>query len=886
MLVLMTMLMLVSALFIPDIRVSSSQKALLPADNPLQMRYQAFMDEFGLADSIIVVLEGETEVLKSSADLFVVELKKENEWLSSVFYKNDIDFFIKKAPLFIPLTDLEKGLEALEKNFTLFEQAGRINNLYDMLSAMREGIENPGMASNPEVQQFALNGMTVIFKAWNQWLTDPGKTDISAIDSFVAPGSEAGNMLKSGGYLFSRDFHMLFIKVQPVKADDEIDYLRPLIDHIRTACDRVFEDYPGLRGKVKVSLTGMPAHVLTETETVFSDVGRAGVLASILVVLILLFGFASIRKTILSVIPLVYGMVITLGVVSLTLGKLNLISSAFFAVLFGLGIDFSIYFIRRTEEELGNGRELSLAVYLAVVNTGRSVLSGGVTTGFAFLAISLSDFSGYSELGLTAGMGILIVLFCTLLMMPALLLNFPIEKRHYTIVDDDKAAANPRRRAALWVITVVTVAFVAFGIFAASQIKMDYNVLSLLPKDTESTIYQIEMEERSDFKMTFAAATAPDLEAIRTIADTVMQLPEVSRVESLASVIPADQKEKLKIVARYRDYLQNFRMPHIAALHSQQDYTAIFDELLPFFENAQEDAFAAGRGDLVGLLDELITAMDQVQANLAQPSEEKKAYALNRTRDFETALFASITRLTGIIHHWLNLEEITEDNLPPEILGQLKSKAGNYAALIYPVGSIWDIAVLDRFVTQLEKHTTNLTGFPVTHRFFVRQAASAVIQAVIYSLVMILIVLALDLKRVKAVLFALVPLVVGMLWMQGVLYVLGISYNVANIAALPLLLGLSVVYGLHIVHRWQESPEHSAFVSTHTDGRAVAFAAFTTICGLGSIIFARHQGVATFGILLFAGIMLAMITALYVLPALIDLAYFKRINGGNNENSL
>ena len=149
----------------------------------------------------------------------------------------------------------------MDKNPTIVEEAGRINNLYDMLSVMRDGIDNPGMASDPDVQQFALKAVKVIFEEWNRWLIDPGKTDISSIDSFIAPGSEAGNMLKSGGYLFSRDFHMLFIKVQPGKADDEIDYLRPLINHIRAACERVFEDYPGLRGKVKVSLTGMPAHV-------------------------------------------------------------------------------------------------------------------------------------------------------------------------------------------------------------------------------------------------------------------------------------------------------------------------------------------------------------------------------------------------------------------------------------------------------------------------------------------------------------------------------------------------------------------------------------------------------------------------------------------------
>ena len=121
-----------------------------------------------------------------------------------------------------------------------------------------------------------------------------------------------------------------------------------------------------------------------------------------------------------------------------------------------------------------------------------------------------------------------------------------------------------------------------------------------------------------------------------------------------------------------------------------------------------------------------------------------------------------------------------------------------------------------------------------------------------------------------------VPLGLGLLWMQGCLYIANVSYNLANIAGLPLLLGLGVVYGVHVIHRWRENPELSAFAVTQTTGRGIAFAAFTTISGLCSIVFARHGGVSTFGLLILFGISLCLITALFILPAIIDLIYLKK----------
>ena len=94
-------------------------------------------------------------------------------------------------------------------------------------------------------------------------------------------------------------------------------------------------------------------------------------------------------------------------------------------------------------------------------------------------------------------------------------------------------------------------------------------------------------------------------------------------------------------------------------------------------------------------------------------------------------------------------------------------------------------------------------------------------------------------------------------------------------AGLPLLLGLGIVYAVHIVHRWQENVHISAFAATMTSGRGVAFAALTTMAGLFSIVFARHRGVSDFGSIILLGIMACLLASLIVLPAIIDLLYLK-----------
>ncbi|GAB4290156.1 MAG: hypothetical protein Kow0090_03180 [Myxococcota bacterium] len=876
-------LTLAFSVFIPGLRISSSHLDLVPPEHPIQAKYLNFMKEFGAADNLVVVLEGEPETLKASADYFAAEFHKEKNWVRSVFYKIDIAALAKRASLYIPVDILKQGLEVVSKQTSIIEGVSRLNSLATILEYIRLGFnsEESELEISPEVAPYALEGISLLFDEWLLWIDDPAHNKIEVLNKLFLTGIEAESIIKSEGYLLSYDGRMLFIFVQPTSPDDDISYLRPFMNTIKGACERVFAKYPKLRGNIKVAFTGMPAHMLTESETVFADVGKAGAISAVLVAFILLIGFGSIRKMLLGIIPLLCGMIITLGVSRLLIGHLNLISSSFMAVLFGIGIDFGVYLIRRAEEELGNGVDKREAIYVSVVNTGGGIITGGVTTAMAFLAITFSDFVGFAELGLTAGLGILIVLTTTFLMLPTLLLRIKIEPRTYNVNWLITTSVKRWHRPVLYATALIAFLLTAYSIHVTPKIPFDYNALHLLPKDSESTIYQIRMQEQSDLQMSFAAVTTNTLAELKRLVRKLKTLPTVSRIDSLAEMIPDEQPQKLEVIRQYKQYLGGVRIKLAENGDGAERLTEVLGDLEGLLEEAQEKAFSGGRADIVDIIEKILRKIELIKGRLTGDDGQR---TLRRTKEFERNIFYYAEQIVSLLHNWLDATPITEGFFSPELLARFKSPKGRYVAYVFPKGSIWDVDFLDNFVEQVEGVAPDVTGFPVTHRVYSRLVVKGFTQAMLLAFFIILLILALDFKRSNAVILSLIPLVTGLLWMQTVMHLMGESHNYANIAGFPLLLGLGVVYGVHIVHRWLENPKVTAFAAAATTGRGVSFAALTTIAGLLSIVFARHRGVSTFGFTLLLGISLCLLSALYILPSIIDLIYLKSRNGENNGN--
>jgi hopanoid biosynthesis associated RND transporter like protein HpnN len=846
-------------------RISTSQRDLLPSKHPTQKDYLAFVKEFGAADSLIAVLDGEPEVLKPAADALAAELRPQTKLVKSVFYKIDLALMMDRAPYYLSLAELQEARTRLTQQQALLAQAAGIHNLPGLLTAIDQGFGRTELALDPTAINAILTGVGGLFSEWKAFVDDPARKDLSM--PAALSGKDVPAVVRSGGYLSSHDGRMLFLLVQPSSDSDDATFLRPFLTAVRETGERVFAAHPEWKGKVKLALTGLPAHVLTETDTVFSDVGHGMLLAIALIVVVVLVGFRTVRKTALAIIPLLCGMVTGLGLVILVLGRLNLIGAAFMAVMFGMSIDFGIYLVRRAEEELGRGVDLASAVRTAMVQTGKGVLTGGLTTCAAFVAITLSDFAGFAELGITAGIGIFVCLLDVFLLFPVLALRIGIEPQKSGLDRVEERMRRPWvRRVMVFAISVVA----ALGVLSAwvwPRIGFDYDALALLPRDTESTTYQQRMQRESDFQVSMVMVTADSLDEIRSLTTRLRALPEVKKVESMADIIPAEQPAKLAEVQALRPVLGNFTLTFASDAQALGTMPARLQALADRFGDAEEQAFAGGKSDLVTRIGTVSAGISALQKQLSAPTTAA------RTLAFERALFDGAQTGSRMVKTWLDVQE---KDLAPELLARFKSSQGHYVAYVTPSGSVWDVAFLDRLVAKLKQITPRVTGFPITHQVYSRMVVKGFRQAMLYAFLAVVVLLALDFRRLNAVILALLPLGLGFLLLQLLVWLAGVQYNYANIAAFPVLMGYGVSFGVNMVQRWLESPNKTAFVATATIGKGVVLSAATALAGLGSIVVARHRGVSTFGFILLASISLCLVLATLVLPMVIDLVYQRK----------
>ena len=292
-LISMALVSIILAAFIPRLKISSSQQDLIPRDHPEQAKFIKFQKEFGVSDNLIVVLEGDSEALKACADDFASSILKEEKWVTSIFYKIDASKLIKSAPLYFSVKDLNKGLELVRKKKDLINKIQNISSLYDILKEVSNSFKDPNTEVSIDAATKIISFFNALFLEWNEWLSNPNHIKLQLTEKLPMADFAQLAQLQSGGYLFSRDFKMLFMMVQPKSYSDDITYLRPFIADMKKACDRTLKIHPEFKGKVNYAFTGMPAHVLTETEVIYDDVGTAGILSVIIVSLVLLIGFRS-----------------------------------------------------------------------------------------------------------------------------------------------------------------------------------------------------------------------------------------------------------------------------------------------------------------------------------------------------------------------------------------------------------------------------------------------------------------------------------------------------------------------------------------------------------------------------------------------------------------
>ncbi|MBA7652169.1 Protein-export membrane protein SecF [subsurface metagenome] len=193
--------------------------------------------------------------------------------------------------------------------------------------------------------------------------------------------------------------------------------------------------------------------------------------------------------------------------------------------------------------------------------------------------------------------------------------------------------------------------------------------------------------------------------------------------------------------------------------------------------------------------------------------------------------------------------------------------------LAYPVKKILSPKEVDEFEERIKGNEKGIeiTGVGIIASELKRLITKDFILATVLAFSGVFIMLFLHFRRLKIVILALIPLICGIIWMLGIMRLIGLRMNFVNIVVTPLILGIGIDDGIHIIHRYLEKRKEGVEDAIHHTGRAVVMTSLTTMVGFGSLVFAQYRGLATMGALALLGVGLCLIASLTILPALLKI---------------
>ena len=839
------MLTVACGMYVKDnLGMNTSTKEMLSADLPWRQLDLQYEREFPHhTDNILVVIEASTpDQALDAADVLYQELMQRPEQFRSVYYNSAMTIFRNSALLFLDtgeLQDLADSLAAIQPFLARLTGDESIRGLFSMLSDAVEALEDG--------EDFDLAPLLKQVNAALEAIAQDREYSVSW-HRLMSGEDDGGGVQRE------------FIIVQPVldpasplPADAAITGLRNIVGEL------------GLETRfgTRVRLTG---NVVLEQEELLS-VQRGTQLVFLLslvsVTVLLQLGLGSLRMVVATQLTLLIGLVFTAAIATLTLGELNLISVAFAVLYVGLGADFAIHYCLRYRELLFSGIENAEAVEQSALHIASSLFLCAVSNAVGFFAFIPTDFDGVAELGLISGIGMFISLLVTVMLLPPLLMLLPLRRP-----GDMTAAARWDNTLSRMLVTpfnharaVRAIALVAIIVMLGVilNLRFDYNILNLKDPSSESVQTYQDLLKDSGTSPWTGVMLAKDRDEAQRLIHEYEQLDVVDKTIWIGDFIPEDQDQKLAIIEEMNLLLGVLPQTGEAAPASGADEEAALRSFLARLEQAPT----------VGSQPEFLKLQHNLRAFLdrtAQMGEGARNAALAR---LSHSLLASLPGRLETLRASLNADHITHESLPEALVGRWQSADGHYLIEIMPRRNINENGAMRDFVETLQKVDARVIGAPVINL----EAGDAVIkafsQAFRYALVAIVVMLFFMLHRGQDVLYVLVPLLVATLMTGAASVVLDIPINFANIIALPLLLGIGVDNGIHIVHRFRTAPPDDTHLMRTSSARAVVISTLTNIAGLGNLAFSPHLGTASLGEILAIGIGMTMLCTFVILPSLL-----------------
>jgi len=850
---------------------------LLSADKECQKRWQKYTEAFGDDDDMVVVVEGrDRAAMESALDTIAAKVKQRPDRFDRVFHKADLRHLHDRAMLYLPTAELDAIRDRLDRMDPLLGRfapvAWQMLSLQTLLSKATGILKDQAAGKNlPATDRDLLTQLPAVARSAADTLRHPdGYRNPWGIASAMSGPAMAP--ITQPQYAFTPDGSLGLLACRPLKASDSFTPAKEANEAMRAILDEVRPGYPTL----KMGLTGLPVLETDEMALSDTDSERASWFALAGVALLYLVVYRGFRYPVLTVISLLVGTVWALGWATITVGHLNILSTTFAVMLIGMG-DYGVLWVARYDEERKAGLTIREAMRRTAEHAGPSIVTAAATTALAFYATMLADFKAVAELGWIAGSGVIACALACLTVMPATLVLVERWQSRRVKVNGSVGTETEERscpstpclpfspspslaflpglsRRPRWVLAVGAILVLGVGGFTAN-LAYDHNLLNLQAHGLDSVVWEHKLIDKAagaTWDAMSLAATREDAVALKAKYEA---LPEVGRVVEVASLVPGDQAVKL---------------PRVKAIHAKLAGVPDLTNMPRPIGSAAADVWkqAAIVGQLGWADPALTTAMADLRRVLdATPPD----VAAIRLREFERRLLRDLAADLHSLRDVCQPTPITMADVPTDLRERYVGTNGQYLVRAFAKESLWNFEALRNFTTAALTVDPGATGKSFRTLEGLRAMKVGFEMAGLYALLAIVLVLTLDFRRLSSLLLALLPLAIGMLLTLGVMGLFGVPLNPANLIALPLIVGVGVDNGVHVLHDFRSRDRSRRYRLGSATGRGVMVAALTTILGFGTLMLARHRGMASLGLALTLGVSFCMFASLVLLPALLKL---------------
>jgi hopanoid biosynthesis associated RND transporter like protein HpnN len=812
--------------------MSTDTDALLSPKLAWRVRESTFNALFRPQPQIVVVVDGETpEQSEVAAELLAARLQAEPDMFHSVRRPDAGPFWSHNGLLYAATSDVQATTAELIKVEPLLGPMAADPSLRGLMTALST----------------ALQGVSSYTVSLND-LHQPIRALATALEGLRGGhgGFFSWRALIHAGPPDPRELRHVILTAPRLRFD-QLEAGKAAADAIRAAVSTLQLD--PAHG-VRVRLTG-PVRLQDEEVSTLGD--RAVLVGTLALAAIIVMLWMAVRTLWLIgaiLLTTLLGLIFAVTVGLIVFTRFNVISVAVIPLFVGLGIDFGIQFSVRYRAERTPGTEVRAALAASGRAMGGSLCLAAIAIAAGFFAFAPTAYVGVSQLGVVAGLGMLIALTLSLTLLPALIeLGRPpgavVRSTHPRLARIDAFVLGHRR-------LVVGIGCVAALASAAvlPLLHFDFNPIHLRSPKSESVATLLDLTRDPDQAFNTLEVVAPSLAAADELAARFRRLPEVLSARTLSSFVPKDQAAKLAIIADASNLLDLALNP-ITVAPPPTD-AQVVDSLT----KTAADLERVATGETPAAADARRLALELRALAQAEPAARTAAAAL---------LMPGLTRMLSQIRDSLQPQPITLATLPPDLVRDWLAPDGRARLTIAPRGDSNDDAVLSRFANAGAAITPNVTGAAFAFRAAGHEIVAAFVEAGVLSFVAITALLCIALRRLRDVAITMAPILLTGLLTLANCVLIGQSLNFANIIALPLLFGIGVAFHIYFVMSWRSGAEH---LLTSSLARAVFFSALATATGFGSLWASSHPGTSSMGKLLMISLVWTLISALLFQPAL------------------